>query len=139
MMHAGCKPLGPALVEHLEGSERAKQRLEVILETIVGQLTINQACERLGIKEAMFHRLRMEMLEAGLSCLEPRPIGRPPQPTTADKVRCEELERRVAELESELKIAAVREEIAHVMPQVIHEDSLKKKKRPTPCRRNTAP
>ena len=47
--HARRKPKGPALVQHLEGSERAKQRLEVILETIAGELTIEQACECLGI------------------------------------------------------------------------------------------
>ena len=42
MTRAGRKPLGPDLVEHLEGSPRAKQRLEVILETIVGRLTVNE-------------------------------------------------------------------------------------------------
>ena len=73
MTHAGRKPLGPALVEHLDGSPRAKQRLEVILATIAGQLTIDQASEQLGIKPAMFYRLRTEVLEAGLARLEPRP------------------------------------------------------------------
>ena len=33
---AGRKPLGPALVEHLEGSSSAKERLELILATIAG-------------------------------------------------------------------------------------------------------
>jgi hypothetical protein len=43
----------------LEGSEGAKQRLEVILETIAGQLTINQACQRLGIKSPRSRRSRL--------------------------------------------------------------------------------
>jgi len=118
MTRAGRKPLGPDLVEHLEGSQRAKQRLEVILETIVGRLTIDQACQRLGISPAMFYRLRTEVLEAGLARLEPRPMGRPPQQVTAEDAKRVALEHRVEELQSELKIAVVREEIARVMPHL---------------------
>ncbi len=108
-------------MEHLEGSQRAKQRLEVILETIVGRLTVEQACQRLEIKPATFYQLRKEVLEAGLARLEPQPMGRPPQVATAEEARRAELEHRVEELESELKIAAVREEIARVMPHRIDE------------------
>jgi hypothetical protein len=128
MTRAGRKPLGPDLVEHLEGSQRAKQRLEVILETIIGRLTIDQACQRLGIKRAMFYRLRTDVLEAGLARLEPRPTGRPPQQMTADEAKRVELEHHVEELESELKIAAVREEIARVMPHLT--DAVRPLKKP---------
>ena len=130
MTHAGRKPTGPALVHRLEGSERAKQRLEAILETIAGQLTIDEACQRLGIKPAMFHELRTEVLEASLARLEPRPLGRPQQQTPAEELKCVELERRVEELESELKIAAVREEIARVMPRRADADPPVKKTTP---------
>lgn len=122
MTRAGRKPLGPALVGHLEGSQRAKTRLEVILQTIAGELTISEACERLGIKEAMFHRLRTEVLEAGLARLEPRPLGRRPRVVSAAEARCAELQQQVGELESELKIATVREEIAHVLPHLAGDD-----------------
>jgi hypothetical protein len=111
----------------LEGSERAKQRLEVILETITGELTIDQACQCLGVGPAMLHRLRTEVLEAGLARLEPRPLGRPRQVPIAEQLRCEELQGQVAELESELKIAVVREEIASVMPHLVERDSPGKK------------
>jgi len=127
MTRAGRKPLGPALVERLDGSQRAKQRMEVILETIAGRLTIEQACQRLGLKPAMFHRLRTEVLEAGLARLEPRPVGRPSPSATGDEIRVGELERQVVELQSELKIAAVREEVARVMPYVLQQDSSGKK------------
>jgi hypothetical protein len=127
MTHAGRKPSGPALVHHLEGSERAKVRLEVILETIAGGLTIGQACERLGIKEAMFHRLRTEVLEAGLARLEPRPLGRPPRRVTAEAAQCHALQQEVQELESELKMATVREEIARVMPHLVPKEAKVKK------------
>jgi hypothetical protein len=127
MTRAGRKPMGPALVQHLEGSERAKQRLEVILETISGELTIDQACACLGIKAAMLHRLRTEVLEAGLARLEPRPLGRPARVRSVEQLRCEELQGQVVELESELKLAAVREEVASVMPHLAERDSPGKK------------
>jgi transposase-like protein len=118
MKRKGCKPKGSALVEHLDGSLQAKERLEVILDTLTGQLTIGQACQRLGVKEARFHRLRMEVLEASLARLEPRSVGRPRQTATAEEIRSAELEHHVAELESELKIATVREEIARVLSPI---------------------
>jgi hypothetical protein len=76
---AGRKPMGPQLVHHLDGSEQAKERLEIILETIAEKCTISDACDRLGISEAMFFRLRMLVLQESLSRLEPRPAGRPSQ------------------------------------------------------------
>jgi hypothetical protein len=127
MARAGRKPLGPNLVEHLEGSQRAKQRLEVILETITGRLTIDQASQRLGIRPAMFYRLRTEVLEASLARLEPRPVGRPPHRASTEETRNAELECQLAELKSELTLATVREEIARVMPQLTEEEASGKK------------
>jgi len=82
MTRARRKPKGPALVERLDGSERAKERLETILETISGRLTIEQACRRLGIKATRFHALRDEALKASLERLEPKSAGRPPHVET---------------------------------------------------------
>ncbi len=132
MTHAGRKPLGPALVQHLDGSERAKQRLEIILETITGALMIEEACQRLGIEHAMFCELRTEMLKAGLARLEPRPMGRPPQQTSADELKITELQHRVEELESNLRIAKLREKLACVAPDYLKADSPEKKT--TECR-----
>jgi hypothetical protein len=127
MTHAGRKPLGPALVEHLEGSPRAKQRLEIILETIAGRITVDEACQCLAIKSAMFYRLRTDVLEAGLARLEPCPMGRPAELPSAEESRVMELQHRVEELESDLKLSTVREEIARVMPHLGKEDSPGKK------------
>jgi hypothetical protein len=127
----GCKPKGITLFEHLDGSLQAKERLKVILATAVSvtdRMTIGQACQRLGIKKARFHRLRMEVLEASLACTEPRPAGRPSRQATPDAIRCKALERQVAELQAELKIAAIREEIAQVMPNRFRADSSLKKR-----------
>ena len=129
MMRQGRKPLGPALVQHLPGSLRAKERLEVILQTIAGTLTIKEACDRLGIEEAMFHRLRVGVLQAGISHLEPRLLGRPPQPSSPERERLTDMERRLKNLDRELQLAAVREEIAHVLPHVITRRRRGKKRR----------
>ena len=112
---AGRKPLGPELVQHLEGSTHAKERFQVMLETLVGRLTIAQACEQLGIGEAMFHRLRIEALQAGLHRLEPRPIGRPPQETSSQAARVAELEHQLREADEQRRIAEVRLEAARIL------------------------
>lgn len=125
----GRKPSGPALVGHLNGSEPAKERLEVILETIAGTLNIPQACERLGIGEAMFHRLRKDVLEAALARLEPKPRGRPPREISPEQARCQELEQRVQSLESDLNLAELREKIAQVMPHLLRDTEASEKKR----------
>jgi hypothetical protein len=123
---AGRKPLGPKLVHHLDGSERAKERLEVILETVSGKLTISEACHRLGIEEAMFYRLRTQALGAALSRLEPRPSGRPRQSSSPESERIAELEREVEDKVLELKAAEVRADVSQAIPHVVHDEAIKK-------------
>jgi hypothetical protein len=112
---SGRKPLGPELVHHLEGSAHAKERWEVILEQVAGRLSVAQACERLVISEAMFHRIRNEALQAGLHRLEPRPIGRPPQKPSAEMQRVAELEQQLQDMNQQLQAAEVRREIAEIL------------------------
>jgi hypothetical protein len=47
---AGRKPVGPALVERVSGSEQAQKRAAVLLETITGDKTMDEACRALGIE-----------------------------------------------------------------------------------------
>jgi len=112
---AGRKPVGPRLVHHLDGSQRAKQRFEVILQTVAGKITIREACDRLGIEDAMFYRLRAEALQAGLARLEPRPIGRPPRPDSAEQQRIAELERELLEKQLHEQALKTRLEIAQAL------------------------
>lgn len=135
MKRKGCKPKGSALVEHLDGSRQAKERLEVILDTITGRLTIGQASERLQVKEARFHQLRTKALKASLARLEPRSAGRPRQDASAEENRCEELEHEVAELHSKLKISAVQEEIARETLNLLQAEASLKKTTELPSRR----
>jgi hypothetical protein len=55
----GRYPSGPEYVDvqHLHGSAQAKQRLRVILETMMGQWRVGEACARLGICGQRFRQL----------------------------------------------------------------------------------
>ena len=53
---------------------------EIVLATIAGQVTVVCAAAQLGISEAMFYKLRNRILQVSLEDLEPKPIGRPPDP-----------------------------------------------------------
>ncbi len=118
MARRGRKPTGSNLVEHLEGSERAKARLKAILETLSGARSIPEVCEELGINESMFHRVRSEVLQTALQRLEPRPLGRPPQQPPPEELRVAEMEEENLRLQMELKAAEVRRELAEKLPRL---------------------
>lgn len=116
---AGRKPLGPALVEHLEGSANAKERLELMLATLAGQISVVAAAERLGISEAMFYKVRNRVLQVCLEDLEPKPLGRPPVRLTEDQQQRQELETQVTALQRELAAQSVRVELLQALPHVV--------------------
>jgi hypothetical protein len=118
MARRGRKPTGANLVEHLDGSERAKARLKAILQTLSGERSIPEVCEALGIQESMFHRVRSEVLQTALSRLEPRPLGRPSQQLPPHDLRAAELEEENLRLQIELKAAEVRRELAEKLPRL---------------------
>jgi hypothetical protein len=118
MTRRGRKPTGTNLLEHLQGSERAKARLKAILETLSGERSIPEVCEELGIQESMFHRVRSEVLQTALERLEPRPLGRPPQQPLAQDLRVAELEAENLGLQMDLKAAEVRRELAEKLPRL---------------------
>lgn len=119
----GRLPSGPEFVAHLAGSETAKERARVVLETIAGTLRVQEACERLGISEPRFDQLRIQMLQAGVERLEARPAGRPAQTSTPEEQRIRELEAKLTDAELKLKIAQAREEIALTLPNVVRQPS----------------
>jgi transposase-like protein len=116
---AGRKPLGPAIVKHLEGSDSAKQRLELILETLAGQISVVAASAQLGISEAAFYKIRDRVLNVCVADLEPKPLGRPPIRLTQEQQRVQELESQVATLERELAGQTVRVELLQALPHVV--------------------
>jgi transposase-like protein len=106
------------LLDRLEGSSHAKQRLQVILETLSGQRTIPDACEELGIQDSMFHKMRGQVLQTALDRLEPRPLGRPAQVPSPAEEHVTELERQIEHLQIALKAAEVRRDLAERLPRL---------------------
>jgi transposase-like protein len=115
----GRKPAGPQIVERLEGSPVAKQRLEVILETIAGRSTVPEACQRLGIGESRFHELRNQTLQATLEALEPRPPGRPAKPTSPEQPEIDTLQAELRRLHFELRAAQTLIRVARIHPGLL--------------------
>lgn len=126
----GRRPVGPEYVDHLDGSETAKLRAKVILETMMGTCRVLEACQRLGISEQRFHQLREEMMEGALQALEPGHAGRPARTPTPAEVQVQTLEQQLLDKEFELRTAKAREEIALIMPKVKHEPVEPEKKKP---------
>jgi len=123
----GRPPAGPKLVDRLDGSESARTRTRLILETIAGTKTIAEAAAELGIGETRFLDLRTAALASMVAANEPRPAGRPPtpEPTEAEQ-QVAELSAQVRQLTIELEAARIRTEIALVMPHVLKSQDPKK-------------
>jgi hypothetical protein len=112
----GRRPAGPEYVDKLEGSDQSKKRLRVILETVAGHCTVQEACAQLEVGEVRFNQLRQEALQGALATMEPKPAGRP-RTTTPEEERIQELEQSLVDKNSELHEAQVREEIALALPR----------------------
>jgi hypothetical protein len=117
MTGVGRKPQGAALVNPLAGSEHAKRRLALFLQTLSGQSTVGAACAELGIGESRFFAQRAAWLQQSLELLEPRTPGRPPKPEpapAAEDVR--RLQQRVRQLEARSVAVEAQAELAGLLP-----------------------
>jgi transposase-like protein len=132
-MSAGRPPKGSKHVERLDGADAEKHRLRIVLETLSGERSVEQACEELGVSASRFHEIRREALQAALDGLTPTPSGRPKRSDpSADEERLRALQRENRELKLELQAAYTRTEIALAMPHVLTKkgkDEIKKKAR----------
>lgn len=117
-MARGRPPLGAGHVERLEGAPLSKQRLGIILRTLSGELTVDDACAEMGVSPAQFHRLRERALEGALAALAPGTAGRPAA-APAPPSRVAELEAEVRDLKIDLRASQLREEIAVLMPHLL--------------------
>jgi hypothetical protein len=115
----GRRAVGPELAERVAGSEPARRRAKVVLQTLTGELRVQEACAVLGVSEQRFEELRAAAVAGAVASLEPKPVGRPPRPVeSADAAEVERLKERVAALEAELQAAAVRLALATTLPRV---------------------
>jgi transposase-like protein len=117
----GRRPQGPALVDSLPGSSVEKQRLAAILATLAGEVTIEEACARVGLSSSRFFELRERALEAALEALVPRLPGRPVQVRELDAQEHEALRRENRWLKEEVQISRTRVELALLMPELFAE------------------
>jgi hypothetical protein len=95
----GRRPVGPEYAEQLTGSETAKRRAKIILETMTGRCRLKDACQRLGISEQRFHQLREEMMTAAVKALEPGQAGRPAHTPTPAEEQVAAMERQLQDKE----------------------------------------
>jgi len=114
----GKRPSGPEFVDKLDGSPEARQRLKVVLETLNGTRRVQEACKLLGIKEARFDQLRIELLLAALKAAERRPAGRPARESSPAEEENRQLQERIAQLEADLQVALIRAELGVTLPNV---------------------
>jgi hypothetical protein len=112
----GRPPKGSGLVDGLDGSEHARERLRLILETIAGKLSLEEACRRLDISESRFHEMRNQCLQLAVGGLEPGVAGRPPRGPEDGPDALAELKEENQRLRVELQAAHIREELAIAMP-----------------------
>jgi len=96
MPRMGRPPLGSKLVDALDASPLAKQRLRAILATISGESSVTSAARSLDCNLARLYALRGRTLQEAASGLEPRKPGR--KPTQVDP-KDEEIARLRHELE----------------------------------------
>ena len=122
MRRRGRPAQGLGHVDQLEGGEETKHRLRVILASLAGELTVEQACRELGLGEARFHVLRRQALESALAGLTPKRRGRPAQHEPEIDRRVSELQSQVDELELALYASRVREELALSMPHLLRRE-----------------
>lgn len=127
-MDRGRPVKGPSLVESLEGTEGAKKRLRVVLETIAGEKSVEEACQELGIGKSAFHQIRARVMQGALRDLEPKPAGRPAVVASESEEKIARLEKELDEARLQLQVAHVREELLLGMPEVM-KPLVEKKKR----------
>jgi len=114
---AGRKPLLLGHIDSLDGSDRAKCRLRIFVETLSGTISVSQACRDLDLQESQFHELRRQWLRSAVDLLEPRRVGRPPRSTTAPLAAAEyeRLTSENAELRRQLQTLQQRVEIERIL------------------------
>lgn len=112
----GRTPSGPESVEQLPGSAKAKERVRVILQTMSGELRVQEACAQLDVCEQRIRQLRTTMLLAAIDAAEDKPPGRPAQAEESSELAA--LRAQVAELERQLQAARLSAEIAVALPHV---------------------
>jgi len=140
MTRLGRKPQGAELVDMLVGSEHAKARLKAFLETLSGEVSVEDVCQQLGICQSRFFEQRTEWLHDSIELLEPRAAGRPRKEEPAISVEeAQSLQQRVQELEARAAAVEVQADLIRTLPHVVARATALKKTSSRPLRRPNRP
>jgi hypothetical protein len=116
------------LVDALRGSAHAKARLKLFLQTLADEVSVGEACRRLGICESRFFEQRTAWLHESIELLEPRAAGRPrQQEPTISEAEVQALQQRLQALEARAAVVEVQAELARSLPHVLARAALPKK------------
>jgi hypothetical protein len=126
-------------VDHMDASAVARERLKVIVATLVGQCRLHEACAQLSISEPRLQQLRQQLLQGALASLEPGKAGRPARVPSAAERRVLQLEAELAALRRDYQAALVRAEINAVLPQVSQQTADAEKKTTAPRKKRGRP
>jgi hypothetical protein len=133
-MGRGRPPKGLSHIDSLSGDRESRKRLKAILGTLLGHMTVAEACSQLSLSESHFHDIRRRALAGMVDGLEPRPPGRPPLPVEDEEVSS--LKQQVEHLREELQISRLRTEIALWDPSMLRDPVYpREKKGSSPKRR----
>lgn len=116
-MARGRKPAGSKVVESLVGSSESKRRLRVLIETIIGCRTVQEAARELDLSLARVYSLRVQALQAAMDRLEARSPGRPSQEASKEEDQIKELKSQVDHLRFDLWAARRQNEIRNLLGQ----------------------
>jgi transposase-like protein len=140
MTRLGRKPQGPELIDAMIGSQHAKIRLKAFLETLSGEVSVEEVCQQLGICQSRFFEQRTAWLHDSIGLLEPRPAGRPrkEEPSlSAEEARS--LRQRVQQLEARAAAVEVQAELARTLPHLVARAAAPKKTASRTSRRANRP
>jgi len=111
-MPAGRPTEGLEHIDRVHGSFEAKLRMKAIVSSLLGEVTVVESCERIGIRPSRFHVIRHEALQAAVERLEPHRAGRPHRETQASSARVRALEEQLEQSDWNLRHERTRAEIA---------------------------
>ena len=108
----------------METSEKARQRMEVILQVQAGQMKATEGAEALGVARNTYYEWEHRGLEGMLTALTDRDGGRPAKPHDLEK---EALQKEVEDLKIRLELA----EKAQILQKML-DDFERQQKSPSP-------
>jgi hypothetical protein len=127
-MPRGRPIVGLDLIDGIAAPRAARRRVRLVLATVVGHLSVAEACAHLGVRRSRFHALRQQVLRGALEAASTRPRGRPR--TRVDETpTVRALRERIVDLELALRTTQLRSEIALTMPFLLDRLGRKKKAR----------